>query len=65
MDDSLKEQRMESDDAPTKQSMELVQEYEDKLTNTKVINIAIVNCQYVPMLAPTVQRRLSKTYQQW
>ena len=40
VDVSLKEQRMEYDDALTKQRMELVQEYEDKLTNTKVINIA-------------------------
>ena len=31
---------MESDDALTKQHMELVQEYEDKLTNTQVINSA-------------------------
>ena len=43
---------MESDDALTKQSMKFVQEYEHKLTNTKVINIAIVNRQYVAMYFP-------------
>ena len=39
-DDSLKEQRMKYDDALTKQHMELIQEYEDKLTTSKIINIA-------------------------
>ena len=65
LNDSLKEQRMEYDDSLTKQNMELVQEYEDKLTNTKVINIAIVNRHYVPMFALAIQRRLRKTYKQW
>ena len=40
LNDSLKEYRMESDDALTKQRMELVQKHEDKHLNTKVINIA-------------------------